>query len=240
MGTCVLGCNDPSDQCANLAPASLNCNDVVPNGDGSTYFLMYATKGPNGDTMISGNQATPTCWSNIDCLPTEVCNMSVIPNFPSGVGICLPSDGSIPQAQINCSNQSDAQNNNACGGYAAAFSNAIGYVCVSIGQRDGDVACVPAYNPPVSGAGTLTTSTDGTMSFYSGTGTPLNPTWLAAATVAGNGTPWYETFSNTCPHQYGWTYDDHTGGFDCNTGGADLSFAVSFGLPAPTPTPPAP
>jgi hypothetical protein len=231
---CVIGCNDPADQCDTASPPTgLECGEVVPAEDGgdgtTTYSQMYLAKGPSGETMISGNQGTPTCWGALDCLPGEVCR-TCIQGFPADVGICLPADGSLPQPQTDCAAQADV--GKACGGYAGGFTDAITYACASIGWRAGDVACVPAYGPPVSGVGTLVTGTDGTTKFYSATASPLNPTWMAAARKAGGGTPWFEIFSNACPHQYGWQYDDHTGGFACNPAdGSSVDFTITFGPP---------
>jgi hypothetical protein len=227
--TCVIGCNDPSDQCSLATPpAGLDCTDTVP-GDTATYAEMYSAKGSTGDTMISPNQGNAICWGSLDCLPAETCNTALIENFSSGVGICVPNSGPL-QPQTNCSTIADV--GNPCGGYSASFADAIGYTCVSLTAAQGGtpVACVPAFNPAVAGVGTLATSTDGTQSFYSGTAGPMNTTWLTAAKTAGGGTPWYETFSTACPHQYGWQYDDHTGGFDCNTNGGDnVNFTITFG-----------
>src|SRR5262249_33674637 len=79
--TCVIGCNDPGDQCAaNPAnAANLSCNTAIPSpmdgswtADGSTYFDMYETANksglvdPNtiGTSMASQNQGNPTCWTD--------------------------------------------------------------------------------------------------------------------------------------------------------------------------------
>jgi len=233
--TCVIACNDPSDQCATAKPASgLSCTTVVPGGDGSTYADMYFAKNQSGkidkaglnQTMISGNQGNATCWGDADCLPNETCDMTLISKFPAGVGVCKPNSGSL-QPQPNCTSQSDV--GKVCGGYQTlGFSTDIGYRCVSTGSGKSDVACVPAYDPAVNGLGDLVTNAKDTLTFYSGTGSPLNPEWVKAAKQAGGGTPWYETFSAACPHAYGWTYDDHAGGFACTVKGT-LNLTIIFG-----------
>ncbi len=110
------------------------------------------------------------------------------------------------------------------------YPNALGYTCVSTGSGANDVACVPAYNPPVSGLGTLE-SPSGLTPLFTGEASLINPAWKTAALQAGGGTtPFYETFSAACPHEYAWQYDDHSGGLDCNSsGGANVNFAVTFG-----------
>lgn len=237
--TCVIACNDPSDQCGRTKPpAGLKCTTVVPEGDGSTFADMYFVKNQSGtidpsgknQTMISGNQGNATCWGDADCLPGESCDMSMITNFPAGVGVCKPSSGSL-QPQPNCATSADK--GNVCGGYETqGFTTDIGYTCVSTGKEKTDVACVPAYDPAVKGLGTLVSNAKGTEKFYSGTGSPLNPEFVTAAKQAGDGkTPWYETFSAACPHTYGWQYDDHAGGFSCAVK-TTLNLTVIFG-PAP-------
>ena len=237
---CVIGCNDPGDQCSGSPPVGLSCNTKIPNGDGSTYFDMYeaANKSGNvdpnniGAAMSSGNQGTPTCWSNVDCLPGETCQMSLIPSFPNGLGICSANTGLAFQPQPNCSATTVGQ---PCGGYyGAGYPNAQGYVCESV-QLDSntDYVCVPQFNPPTNGIGTAQTPSGGGTTLYTGVACPINPEWLTAATSAGNGTPWYESFSNACPHQYGWTYDDHAGDIGCTPGGSNAtSMTVAFGVAA--------
>ena len=113
--TCVIGCNDPGDQCAaNPAnAANLSCNTPIPNpadnswtADGSTYFDMYETANksglvdPNtiGTALSSQNQGNPLCWTassltnpNIDCPPAQVCDTTDFATlgFPKNVGVCV-------------------------------------------------------------------------------------------------------------------------------------------------------
>jgi hypothetical protein len=261
--TCVVGCNQPGLQCASSpAPAGLNCTSVIPSPtaspfwspDGSEYRDMYSAKNlsnavttqGNGISMASANQGTATCWADIDCKPGQTCAMGLVPAFPDGVGLCLP-EGSPP---INCASQSDV--GNACGGYEGdGFPNALGYTCVSIipspfpsgsPTPSPGVACVPAVE---AGLGSLETptATASPAPLFSGLGGLTNPEWQAAAMQAGNGTiPYYETFSNACPHEYAWQYDDNSGGLNCDTGtgGANVNMTISFSAaasPTPTPTP---
>jgi hypothetical protein len=260
--TCVVGCNQPGLQCASSpAPAGLNCTTVIPSPtaspfwspDGSEYVDMYSAKNVSnavtsqgtGISMASANQGTATCWADIDCQPGQTCTMGLVPAFPDGVGLCLP-ETSPP---INCASQTDV--GNACGGYeGAGYSNALGYTCVSIipspfpsgsPTPSPSVACVPAVE---AGLGSLEppTATASPAQLFSGLGGLTNPEWQAAAMQAGNGTiPYYETFSNACPHEYAWQYDDNSGGLNCNTiGGANVNMTISFSAaasPTPTPTP---
>jgi Thaumatin family len=254
--TCVIGCNDPADQCTALNPASLHCGEVIPTPlpagafpsplpsplptpDGSTYFDMYEAANKSGkvdsnnigSSMFSGNQGTPTCWGDLDCAPGETCMLgsnSGISGFPSNVGICVGAGGAV-NGEANCSTTADAEAHNGCGGYP----NSGVYTCVlssiTTGGETG-VACVPAFNPPTIGLGPF----DSTDSLFKGLGAPLNPQWLAAAIVAGGGTtPYYEAFTAACPNQYAWVYDDHAGGFACASFPAD--FTVAFGALSATP-----
>ncbi len=225
---CVIGCNDPADQCETATPPpGLDCTSTVPNSS-VTYQDMYEAKNTaDGHSMSSGNQGTATCWGSADCAPGETCNMTAVTSFPSGVGICVPTSGTL-QLQTNCHRQQDV--GNACGGYQSdKYPNALNYQCVSIGSGKHDVACVPAQT---SGLGTLETA-PGQPPLYSATGSPLNPAWLTAVQQAGgNGTAYYKAFTAACPHEYGWQYDDHAGGFACQeaSGNPPVNFTIVFGL----------
>jgi Thaumatin family len=101
--TCVLGCNDPGDQCLWLRNAGFDntwqssCSSQVPaptstpqwTPDGSTYLDMYAASNQSKNVdpdhfetaMASPNQANATCWSdpnspnpNLDCPPGQLCD----------------------------------------------------------------------------------------------------------------------------------------------------------------------
>ena len=260
--TCVIGCGAPGKLCGSNYPspvsapgvASLECDTTIPGFDDAPELAEYrdmydaandsgiAVASPIGVTMFSGNQGTPTCWGGLDCAPGETCLIGPaqtgISGLPSYVGICATSNpGGIPTALpvTNCNSTTDIGMH--CGGYP----NSSVYTCVAASGVSSEVACLPSYNPPIKGLGTL----DSSSGFFTGIGAPLNPEWQAAALWAsGNGTtagttPYYETFSNACPHQYAWTYDDHTGGLACNS--YPLAFTVSFGLlgapPSATATP---
>ena len=233
---CVIGCNDPIDQCQTAnPPAGLDCTALVPGGNGAEYEDMYSSSNLSQQSpttavhsMSSGNQGTATCWGTADCAPGETCATGLVSNFPSGVGLCV--SGGLPVSAINCKTQSDV--GNPCGGYTTPmYPNALGYTCVSTGSGTNDVACVPAYNPPVSGLGTLE-SPSGLTPLFTGEASLMNPAWMTAALQAGGGTtPFYKTFGAACPHEYAWSYDDYAGGLDCNSGsgGAQVNFTVTFG-----------
>ncbi len=267
--TCVIGCGAPGKLCGSNYPSpvsapgvsSLRCDNAISSGsvhgipfisDQSQYRDMYDAANDSGVvsssnvgvTMFSGNQGTPTCWGDIDCAPGESCLIgptnSGITGLPSYVGICATTNqGGTPTGLpvTDCNSTSDIGNN--CGGYPSSPV----YTCVAATGVSTGVACLPAYDPPTTGLGTFDTSSG----FFNGIGAPLNPEWESAALWAsGTGkdkgtTPYYETFSNACPHQYAWTYDDHTGGLACN--GYPLAFTVTFGAlssssatPTPSPT----
>lgn len=267
--TCVIGCGAPGKLCGSNYPSpvsapgvsSLRCDSAISSGsvhgipfssDGSEYRDMYDAANDSGVvssshvgvTMFSGNQGTPTCWGDIDCAPGESCLIgptnSGISGLPSYVGICATSNpGGTPTGLpvTDCNSASDIGNH--CGGYPSSPV----YTCVAATSVSTGVACLPAYDLPTAGLGTF----DSSSGFFDGIGAPLNPEWESAALWAsGNGTtagttPYYETFSNACPHQYAWTYDDNTGGLACN--GYPLAFTVTFGAlssssatPTPSPT----
>jgi Thaumatin family len=87
-GTCVIGCNDPGDQCAQTDPPGLLCGSPVPGPSATptpTYQNMYTAKAPDGNAMSSCGQGTPTCWGPDDCAPNvETCVTGAIASFPSG------------------------------------------------------------------------------------------------------------------------------------------------------------
>ncbi|MGH8012266.1 MAG: thaumatin family protein [Candidatus Binataceae bacterium] len=236
-GKCVIGCLDPGDQCQmSSPPAGLMCNNSLPSGE--TYEEMYLAKNTaTGTAMSSGNQGNPTCWGDSDCLPGQTCEMpgkgGIPDSFPFGVGVCATNGVFSPQ--INCSSQSDV--GKGCGGYSnLGYPNALGYTCISTGAGASDVACVPAYNPPVSGLGTQE-SVSGQPPLLTGVGSFINRDWLTAATQAGGGTtPYYETFAAACPNQYGFSYDDFAGDLQCLSNGP-INFTLTFGSPLEPPPP---
>ncbi|HYL58461.1 MAG TPA: thaumatin family protein [Candidatus Acidoferrales bacterium] len=238
-GKCVIGCNDPGDQCTSIDPGcknteedgALKCCTAVPSGpgftaDGADYVDMYLVQnysaaidsGNQFQKMISSNGATPVCWGNLDCAPGQTCEMGVVPGFPAGVGIC-----NVPG---KCGGVAVGQ---PCGQYLGNDGGqAYGYTCVQTTSVDVPTACVPPVSSENVGLGTFTSP------FYSGEGGLLNPEWLAAATVAGGGTPFYQTITQACPNQYPFQYDDNAGSFNCTQ---DVNYTVTFGLAgAPTPT----
>jgi hypothetical protein len=231
--TCLIACNQPFNQCTSASPpAGLMCNSVLASG--ATNADMYAAKDyhdtllpaptptPAGVAMASCNQGTPTCWGNTDCLPGEQC-VTTVPSFPAGAGVCSPSTN----LQTNCTSQADV--GNLCGGYNPGYANALGYSCVSVGGGAQDVACVP---PTTSGLGSFNAPA-GLTPLFSGCGGVVNDDWVSAGTLAGGGTPYYQTFSAACPQSYAWQYDDHVAGHDCNVPGSTLSFAITFGPQGP-------
>jgi hypothetical protein len=247
--TCVIGCNDPGDQCTSIDPncanpandGALQCCTSVPSGagwtaDGADYVDMYLVKNYSGvidnanqnQTMISSNGGTPVCWGDLDCAPGQTCEMGVVPGFPADVGICNVS-GKCGAAAVG----------QPCGQYLGNDGGqAYGYTCVSTTSTDVPTACVPPVgnlNNQNVGLGTFTSP------FYSGEGGLLNPEWQAAAMVAG-GTSFYKTITEACPNQYPFQYDDNSGGFNCTQ---NVNYTVIFGgisgsptaTPAPTATP---
>jgi Thaumatin family len=260
--TCVIGCTGPSKCAAASSSSALQtlCTTLIAGGSGNNFTLdgttypadgaefqdMFGnvntsgsiTFGSPGDTMISLDGGTYLCWGDKDCPPTDNCllgSASGITNFPSYVGICVNSssgEGDQP-APANCTSSSTPTGQD-CGQY-----NGMGaFTCVSATTTQGD-ACVPNFNPPIIGFGTFDSSTG----FYTGVGGFPNPEWVYAALVVSGGstsdpwgtTPFYQTFSEACPYEYQYPYDDKAGSFTCQT---DITSAVTvtFGLSGPTAT----
>ncbi len=277
--TCVIGCNDPGDQCAaNMNAPNLSCATPIPTPapgsgtwipDGSTYFDMYEAANKNGDAannpnfgtaMSSQNQGNPLCWSdpsfanaNIDCAPNQVCDTTdaTTLGLPAGIGLCVYKKGQTPTGdtgglapQIRCGAAADpGAVGDSCGGYYTIpngnptvnpplYPNALGYTCNDVTITAGGhksvatMACVPAFGSDlVVGFGDPQTPmavAPPSAPLYTGTGSELNPEWLAAAQWStGNGMtpgrPFYEYFSKACPYAYAWTYDDNAGGFSCDS-----------------------
>ena len=152
--TCVIGCNDPGDQCTSIDPncgnpandGALQCCSAVPSGsgftaDGADYVDMYLVKNYSGvidsanqyQTMISSNGGTPVCWGNLDCAPGQTCEMGVVPGFPADVGICNVA-GKCGAAAVG----------QPCGQYLGNDGGqAYGYTCVNTTSADVPTACVP-------------------------------------------------------------------------------------------------
>ncbi len=233
--TCVIGCNDPGDQCTSIDPqctdpsndGTLQCCSAIPSGTGWTadnayYVDMYLAKNYSGaidsanknQTMISSNGATPVCWGELDCAPGQKCETGVVPGFPADVGICNVA-GKCDKKQVG----------QPCGQYLGNDGGqAYGYTCVHTSSADVPYACVP----PV-GSGSNQNVGLGTFAspYYSGEAGLLNPEWQAAALQAGGGTtPFYETIAQACPNQYTFQYDDNSGSFNCPQ---DVNYTVTFG-----------
>jgi len=260
--TCVIGCTGPSKCAAASASSSLQtlCTTQIAGGAGNTFTLdgtTYTADGAEfqdmfgnvntsgsfdpshqGDTMISLDGGTFLCWGDKDCPPSDKCllgSASGITNFPSYVGICVNSssgEGDQP-APANCTSSSTPTGQD-CGQYEGMGA----FTCVSATTTQGD-ACVPNFDPPIIGFGTY----DSTTGFYTGVGGFPNPEWVYAALVVSGGsqsdpwgtTPFYRTFSDACPYEYQYPYDDHAGSFTCQT---DITspVTVTFGLSGPTTT----
>jgi hypothetical protein len=67
-GTCVIGCISACNQCRDgINVAALQCNQVVPDGDGVTKFVdLYCCT-----NNLSCNLGAPTCFDDIDCASIE-------------------------------------------------------------------------------------------------------------------------------------------------------------------------
>lgn len=260
--TCVIGCTGPSKCAASNASPALQalCTEKIAGGVGNTFTLdgtgytadgaefqdMFGnvntsgsiSTGNPGNTMISLDGGTYLCWGDKDCPPGDNCllgSANGIANFPSYVGICANSstgEGDQP-APANC-----MSSNTPAGQDCGQYSGMGAFTCVSANTTQKD-ACVPNFDPPIIGFGTF----DSTTGFYTGVGGFPNPEWVYAALVVSGGsqtdpwgtTPFYQTFSEACPYEYQYPYDDHAGSFTCQT---DITSAVTvtFGLSGPTTT----
>jgi hypothetical protein len=260
--TCVIGCTGPSKCAASNASPALQalCTEKIAGGDGNTFTLdstgytadgaefqdMFGnvntsgsiSTGNPGNTMISLDGGTYLCWGDKDCPPGDSCKLGAangITNFPSYTGICVNSssgDGDQP-APASCTS-SDTPAGQDCGQYKGMGA----FTCVSATTTQKD-ACVPNFDPAIVGFGTF----DTTAGFYPGVGGFPNPEWVYAALVVSGGsqtdpwgtTPFYQTFSEACPYEYQYPYDDHAGSFNCQT---DITspVTVTFGLSGPTTT----
>jgi hypothetical protein len=254
--TCVIGCVAPCDQCQQSSPpAGLKCTDEIgssytacdKSSQQATYEDLYCTKSfHDGNSMASGNQGTPTCFSNLDCPPGSICygigknpaapaaGVCINPRSPANNGTCFQNLTTGPCSATNVGEP--------CGGYMEFFSDALGYTCQAVkykykGVENTTYACLP---PTTTGLGTCEVATPpkaGTCGIgsppptqaplYTGTGSPANADFVTAATQAGGGSePYYAIFKRACPRAYSWSYDDASGGLAC-TGGL-TGFNVVF------------
>ncbi len=158
--TCVVGCNDPGDQCASGAAngANLSCSSTIPSGknwtaDGSSYFDMYQSTNESanvdsshiGTSMSSQNQGNPTCWTdptfanaNIDCAPDQVCDTTDFSTlgFPAGVGVCVYKKSDTPTGDT--------------GGLAPQINCGAAAMPGGVGDACGGYYTIPNGNPTVN------------------------------------------------------------------------------------------
>jgi hypothetical protein len=181
--------------------------------------------------------------------------------LPAGQGVCLYT--SAPQSTIPHFNDygwADAPSGTtkscgglppdyvplvdgtACGGYRTAqtdggsYADAVGYTCqtATFPASDGGTLTAHLCMPPTtSGLGACTADSKGGLPLYGGTGGVANASWIAAATLAGGGTPYYVPFKTACQAAYAWQYDDIASGFGCDptlqaSGSAFSGFDVTF------------
>jgi hypothetical protein len=222
QGTCILGCNDPCDQCTAGSAPGLDCSDAVSAGSSATNEEMYCAKGPDSNSMASCNSGTPVCFWNDDCPPiTPTCTKTgVPPGAPDGAGYCTLNG--VPDAK-GCVSAGDA-----CG-LALVGWPGVAYVCTEVDSKNGYLACLP---PTTSGLGTLVTPTSG-ASLWSGCAGVFNDDWVTAARSANGGnSPFYISFKKACPYAYAWQYDDQSSDFSCPDANADLGFQIDFCAPA--------
>ena len=263
--TCVIGCTAPSKCANASASSSLQtlCTTQIAGSAGNTFTLngtTYTADGAEfqdmfgnvntsgsfdpshqGKTMIDLDGGTFLCWGDKDCPPTDNCllgSANGIANFPSYVGICVNSssgEGDQP-SPANCTSSSTPAGQD-CGQYSGMGV----FTCVAANTTQKD-ACVPDFDPAIVGFGTFDPSFP-PSGFYTGVGGFPNPEWVYAALVVSGGsqndpwgtTPFYQTFSEACPYEYQYPYDDKAGSFTCQT---DITSAVTvtFGLSGPTTT----
>ena len=78
--TCVIGCISACNQCREgINVVTLECNEVVPDGDGVTKYVdLYCCT-----NNLSCNLGTPTCFNDTDCASIECSD-----NAGCGSGIC--------------------------------------------------------------------------------------------------------------------------------------------------------
>jgi len=233
------GCLAPCSQCTNSAPggstanattyAALQCDQTITTdfsgntpsdttacsgtvtGGLPTYQDMYCDANAEGDNnaTASGNQGTPTAFSQLDCFPGTTFVVPTYPNGytpPAGAGVCL-YESSTPG--VNDYGWTDLVNGTescgslldgvACGGYrtnqggGAYFPEALGYTCrtVTLPSNFPTTTAHLCLPPTVSGLGTCETDqttaatpTPGSLSLYAAAGGVTNAAWLTAGLQA--------------------------------------------------------
>lgn len=248
---------DPSPSLQCLADVGETWTCGLNSGPVTTQDLYCAKNFFDGAAQASPNQGTPTAFSQLDCPPGTTFKVPTFsPDYalPAGQGVCLWT--SPPQSTIAgfndyswddagsgtttfCTTTPDGEEPAACGGYLtpkANYPGALGYTCRDAHYTDDAGAAQVAHlcMPPVAtGLGTCASGSPGVSLYSSGAGV-ANQSWLDVATLAGGGTPYYETFKTACQAAYAWQYDDISSGFSCTvaseaSGGSTFTgFAVTL------------
>jgi hypothetical protein len=260
----------PSLQCQTQLADAWTCG--VNSGNVTNLDLYCAKNFVDGTAQASPNQGTPTAFSQLDCPPVT---SFVVPTFtsyalPAGQGVCLytsPPQSTTPgfndfkwaDAQNGASDCATLADGTACGGYRTTqsdggyYTDALGYTCQTATFDDSGGTPLTAHlcMPPVAnGLGVCQSDTTPGLPLYTSGAGVANQSWIDAGTLAGGGSPYYETFKAACGAAYAWQYDDIASGFSCTVAstvsggstftGFDVTFCGSSGGPNPPPPPPPP
>ncbi len=155
-GHCVTACDTPDDYCAGAGAGTATCN-----AQNNSFFLCANTlskeRDPFGNAinLESANAGTPICFSATDCAPGTKCIFNPTFTaaskivFPTGAGVCVPGNGTIPQ-NGGCGGPADDGQFCPSASFIFPFPN---YKCATL-ANDGSGAQLSFCVPPITTAAT--------------------------------------------------------------------------------------
>jgi Thaumatin family len=156
-GKCIIGCTTPDNYCAGAGADPTLCTAQNKSFYACSNQLSTETD-PFGNAinLESANGGAAVCFSSIDCAPGLTCLMN--PTFtgasnvswPSGAGLCLPGNGTVPQ---NGGCTSSSQDGQACPTSSFTFPYP-SYTCATITNAPGGniSTCIPPITTSATGA----------------------------------------------------------------------------------------
>lgn len=169
-GTCIVGCTTADNYCAGPSPDPTIC--TAQNNSFYTCLNKVSSElDPFGNpiNLESANGGVGVCFSAADCAPGTTCLLnptftpaSNVPSpWPTGVGLCLPGNGTVPQ-NGGCTNSSFDGQTCPTGNFIFPFPE---YTCATVTNAGSSnvSTCIPPFTSTGSGSaafGTLIWNAD--------------------------------------------------------------------------------